>query len=233
VLPQDRATQLANYRTLLRSFPAIADYFRHARWVRRGDGLCYLNICYPEADTRTLFASLVRSLRAARGRLSHVILVSGGDFTRWCFHVRADPLFGSPMLPMPGEIPPAGPIETEFANLLHFNFFWTRLCKEAAASAGAQFLLADDVTFFEKSGPDAIERAAALGVIAGEGQQIRFSSHRRLALTFQAERRRFAASEGIAMGPFPHADELLYIDEYHYRAESQARIAQTLLGAWG
>ncbi len=290
---------MANYRALLRTFPAIADYFRNARWIRRGDvmayppnveakhfttdgagfrhtvfggnavglaeasgigdfglllgsshtfgfglssnaetlasrlseatGLRYLNICYPEADSRTLFASLARVLRNARGRVKHVVFISGGDFTRWCFHVRADPLFGTPILPLPGA-EPAADMQEQFTNLLHFNFFWTRLAAQAVSAAGAGFLLGDDITFFEKSSPDEIERIGELGAVAGEGQSIRFESHRRFALTFQAERRKFAAVEKIAIAAFPDADRLLYIDEYHYRAETLADISDKMAG---
>lgn len=290
---------MANYRALLRTFPAIADYFRNARWIRRGDvmayppnvearhfttdatgfrhtihdgravglaevagldgfglllgsshtfgfglsgnvetlasrlseatGLCYLNICYPEADSRTLFASLARVLRSARGRVKHVVFISGGDFTRWCFHVRADPLFGTPILPMPAA-EPVPDMQEQFGNLLHFNFFWSRLAAQAVSAAGAGFLLGDDITFFEKSSPDEIERLGELGIVAGEGQRVRFESHRRFALTFQAERRKFAAAEKIAIAAFPDADRLLYIDEYHYRAETLAEIADKMAG---
>ena len=48
---------------------------------------------------------------------------------------------------------------------------------------------------------------------------------------YAEHRRRFAAERGLTLLPFPPSDELRFIDEYHYRAETQELIAQTLAPA--
>lgn len=195
---------MANYRTLVRYFPAAQDYLQQRKWVRRGDVLAYapgartpsfstddfgfrhtrfedrdigianiedyerigfvlgsshifgfplghngetlpsrlserfgypvFGIAYPEADTRTLHATLLRLLRQFAKRTEHVILITGGDFTRYCYVEGADPLFGPPILPVDARFRPAADTETEFANFLHFTRFWTKACGELARS---------------------------------------------------------------------------------------------------
>jgi hypothetical protein len=100
--------------------------------------------------------------------------------------------------------------------------------KWLAAEAGVGFCLGDDITFFEKTTPDATEQACELGLARGEVQQKRFGAHRRHALVFQRDRRLLAEALSMKLIRYPEADELLFIDEYHYRAESQALIAERL-----
>jgi hypothetical protein len=289
---------MANYRTLVRYFPAAQDYLQQRKWVRRGDVLAYapgartpsfstddfgfrhtrfkdrdigianiedyerigfvlgsshifgfalghngetlpsrlserfgypvFGIAYPEADTRTLHATLLRLLRQFAGRTEHVILITGGDFTRYCYVEAADPLFGPPILPVDARFRPAADTEAEFVNFLPFTSFWTKACGELAEQAGVGFCLGDDITFFEKSTPDATEQACELGVARGEVQQKRFSAHRRHVEASLAARRQVAEACRFKLIRYPEADELLFIDEYHYRAESQGLIAERL-----
>jgi hypothetical protein len=113
-----------------------------------------------------------------------------------------------------------------FANLLHFTAFWTKSCSDLTAAAGIPLGLADDITFFEKTTPDATERACELGLARGAAQESRFAVHHRHALLFQSERRRLAEALKLRLLSYPGPDELLFIDEFHYRAESQRRIAE-------
>jgi len=223
---------MANYRTLVRYFPAAQDYLQQRKWVRRGDVLAYapraqtpafstdefgfrhtrfegrdigianiedytrvgfvlgsshifgfalshngetlpsqlsqafgypfFGIAYPEADTRTLHATLLGLLQLFAKRTEQVILITGGDFTRYCYVETADPLFGPPILPVDPRFKPATDAETEFANFLHFIRFWTKACGELAEQAGVGFCLGDDITFFEKTSPTPRRRPASL-----------------------------------------------------------------------
>ncbi len=175
---------------------------------------------------------MLRLLRQFANRIAQVILITGGDFTRFCYVETADPLFGTPMLHSEGRFRPEGDAKAAFANLVHFNSLWTKACGELASAAGVPFSLADDVTFFEKAASDAIEKACELGIPHSEPQQKRFSVHRRYALVFQRERRRLAEALKLNLLAYPEPDELLFIDEFHYRAESQRLIAETCRAAW-
>jgi hypothetical protein len=189
-------------------------------------GYPFLGIVFPEADTRTLHASLLRLLGQFAKRIANVILITGGDFTRYCYVEMADPLFGPPILPVESRTRRATEPDAEFANFLHFTCFWTKACGELARAAGVNFSLLDDITFFEKSVPDAIERACELGVARSELQEKRFGVHRRHFAASSEARRRLAKTCRLRPLSFPAADDLRFVDEYHYRAESHALIAQ-------
>ena len=188
----------------------------------------FLGIVYPEADTRTLHATLFRLLRQAGKRIANVVLITGGDFTRYCYVESADPLFGPPMLASDARSKEAAISDTEFASFIHFTCFWTRACGELAKEAGVPFSLAEDVTFFEKSNPDATEVACELGVPRSELQSKRFTLHRRHFAASFAARRKLAESCRFRVVSFPEPAALRFIDEYHYRAESQSLIAERL-----
>jgi hypothetical protein len=152
-------------------------------------GYPFLGVVYPEADTRTLHAALLRVLRQAGKRIATVILITGGDFTRYCYVESADPLFGPPMLSIDARAKQV-PADAELASLLHFTCFWTKACGELARDAGVDFSVAEDVTYFEKSNPDAMEAACELGIPRGELQTKRFGLQRRhFAASFAARRR--------------------------------------------
>ena len=191
-------------------------------------GYPFFGIAFPEADTRTLHAALARMAQQFADRIQHVILIAGGDFTRFCYSGIADPLFGPPLLPQESSVDMPADEQRQVANILQFSLFWIARCIELAARSGVQFTLADDVTFFEKSTPDELEQICQLGVAQGPGQQKRFETHHRNKSTFQADRRQLVSKQGWWFAQFPDADKLLYVDEYHYRAESQRLIAQVL-----
>src|SRR5262245_8479501 len=290
---------MANYRAIIRQFPCVVDYLRHAtKWVRRGDVLAYpalvrtssfstdafgfrhtyfegreigigdihaypriglvlgsshvfgfglshnsetlpsrlsellgypfVGIVFPEADTRTLHAVLARITRQFAERIQHVILIAGGDFTRFCFSGIADPLFGSPMLPQESSVDMVADEPRQVANILQFSLFWTASCIETAAQSGVRLTLADDLTFFEKSAPDALEQTCQLGIAHAPSQRKRFENHVRHRSNLHAQRRQCVSTRGWVFAQFPDPDKLLYVDEYHYRVESQRLIAQVL-----
>lgn len=288
---------MANYRAIIRQFPAAREYLKQAKWIRRGDvlaywprvsndvfstdefgfrhtwfdgrniglgdvgrhervglvfgsshvfgfglshnretlpsrlsailGYPYFGVSYPEADTRTLYSTFIRLARQHGDRIERVVLITGGDFTRYCYLEQADPMFGSPMLPQDARLAPIAPEERHFANLVAFTDFWSEGFAEAADRAGIAFCMLDDVTFFEKSAPDKIETACELGMTSDDGLRRRFDAHHRRALAYQGERRRIASERGFALASLP-ANELLFIDEFHYRAETQDLIARIL-----
>lgn len=296
---------MANYRAIVRRFPAVLDYLRTVKWVRRGDvqayqpnlscpsfstdqlgfrptlfdgaelslagadrlprfglilgsshifgfglsangqtlashlsnlvGFPFFAVSYPEADSRTLCATLLRVLCDFGDRVSHVILVPGGDFTRFCYVGYADPLFGPPML-TDGQNAAGAPAQPprrdfEFERITQFRRFWTKQCFEATSRAGAEFLILEDATIFEKTTRDPIEIDCDLGVPHSAIQRIRFDAHKRHSIAGLPAEHAFALAQGMRLAPFPPADKLLFIDEYHYRDETQALIARALAPA--
>src|ERR1044071_4189543 len=136
------------------------------------------------------YATLFRLLRQAGTRIANVILITGGDFTRYCYVESADPLFGPPMLSVDARSSSTNGTDTAFASFIHFTCFWTRSCGELAREADVDFSAAEDVTFFEKSNPDATETGCELGVPRGELQTKRFTLHlRHFAASFAARRK--------------------------------------------
>jgi hypothetical protein len=298
----DTVAFMANFRTLVRRFPAILDYPGSRKWVRRGDVLVYtprfsapslstdeagfrhttfqgrnvgigdiaeyprvglllgsshvfgvglasnaetlasqlsailgypfLNLSLPEADSRTLHSILLRHLRTYERKFALAIVLGGGDFTRYCFTRRSDPLFGPPSLPLPTSVLPADD-SAQIAHLLQFCGFWTQNIAALSAQVGVPLVFVDDTTFFEKSLPDECERDCDLGRSSAPGQQARFEAHRDRYPQYAEHRRRFAGERKLRLLDFPPPDDLLFIDEYHYRAESQALIATRLVEQLG
>jgi hypothetical protein len=201
-------------------------------------GYPFFGIAFPEADTRTLHAAFARVAQQLADRIQQVFLLTGGDPTRFCYTGLSDPLFGPPLLPLDSQGAMPEGLESEdaiapdesrqVANLLQFSFFWTLRCVGLARLARIPLTLVDDVTFFEKSAPDHLEQICQLGMSEDPRQRKRFKVHARHKDTFYAERRKFVSRQGLPVAQFPHPDNLLYIDEFHYRAETQRLIAQTL-----
>jgi hypothetical protein len=188
----------------------------------------FFGIVFPEADTRTLHATLTRILNQHGRKIHRIILATGGDFTRYCYTEKADPLFGPPMLPYDATLYSPADEAWQFANLLAFTQFWCERSEEVAGRFDVPLALADDTTFFEKTNSDPQEQACQLGTAQVPNQRRRFEAHHRRISGFLAQRREFAAAKGIQLAGFPDADALVFFDEYHYRPESQRLIAETL-----
>ncbi len=288
---------MANYRAIIRHFPAARHYLQQRKWVARGDVLAYapgwqtsafstdnygfrqtwfrgqniglesigehkrvglvlgashlfgfglagndetlpsqlarmlghpvFGVAFPEADTRALYSTLLRVLQQYPGRVGEVVLLTGGDFTRYCYTGKADPLFGPPLARISAS-EAVTDAQTQLTNLMYFSSFWTAACAELATRSGARFYLAEDYTFFEKTIADPTETACNLGTPRNDRQSRRFAAHRAHVVEFGMERRRLADALKLPLIRFPEADELLFIDEFHYRAETQTRIAERL-----
>jgi hypothetical protein len=293
---------MANFREIIRAYPAVRGYGGQRNWVRRGDVLAYqpdlrtpavstdglgfrhtvyggralsvvdipkldrvslllgsshvfgyglgsnaetlasrlseelgypvVSVCFPEADARTVAATFLRLLRSFGRKIDKCFFVSGGDFTRFCYSGRADHVFGVPIVQemLRGNAAPVADrdVQRPLENLNRFLDFWSTIMFEAGKVFGCRLVLVEDRTFFEKSTGDPLEQRCALGESASAGMQTRFTLHRQGVLTFGLARRALAERLGCQLLYFPEPDELLFIDEYHYRAETQALIARAL-----
>ena len=196
-------------------------------------GLPCANIAFPEADTRTLHAVLVNVL--SRGaRPAAVVLLTGGDFTRHAFGLSADPVFGSPNVE--DARAPADEAAARAAGAaslgaaLAASTLWTRAVAALCRAHGVPLILGVDVTFMEKPAPDAQEAACGLGQAGGPTQRIRFDHQRRHGAAFYAARRALAGELDLPLAG-PDAADMLFIDEYHYRAASMEAFADILAPA--
>jgi hypothetical protein len=192
-------------------------------------GYPILNISFPEADSRTLHTMLVRLLRSFERRIAVVIVINGGEFTRYCFTEQADPVFGPPSLPLGDQVRQAVDDGRQFANMLQFVTFWMRSFGTLSSRARVRLVFGADVTFFEKSIADEIEQRCELGVARTPSHEKRFGAHRRTFGEIFDHRRQVATEAGLTLMSYPPPDELLFIDEFHYRAQSQRLIAETIV----
>jgi len=288
---------MANYRQVARHFPAVRDYLRNRRWVRRGDVLAYepnlltetfstdamgfrhsthrgkrhslgetdgtsryglvlgsshvfgfgladnaqtiasqladrldypvLTVAYPEADSRTLHATLLRTLSTLSRPPEIVVLFNGGDFTRFGFTGKADMLFGPPdFITNAAERDPAS-ADVDARRLCYFTTFWAdQMVKATQQAGGSRFVLADEPTFFEKQHPDETETECQLGL--EQAGASRFALHRRFVWNFLSARQRFA-TEVLGTGSWKHLfEKFSYIDEFHYRAQTIAMMADLI-----
>jgi hypothetical protein len=187
-----------------------------------------LNISFPEADSRTLHAMLLRILRSAPRRPSFVVFFNGGDLTRYGYTGLSDPLFGppGPETKAPAAAAPDG--EDAFQRLCYFSRFWAAQMSALAAQANVPFCFAMDSTFFEKSAPTEGERQCELGVPKNEAQQRRFAIHRKRVMEFSRMRIEFAGELKLAPPWFYGFDDVAFIDEFHFQAASLGLIAEKI-----
>lgn len=186
-------------------------------------GFPFANISFPEADTRTLHAVAMNILYKQAVKPRAIVLLTGGDFTRHAFSADADPVFGS------RNVEDANPHDDPKRMLeqaarstphaLAASALWTGAIIATARAAAVPVIMVDDVTFMEKSQPSAAEILCGLGTAGSSDQIRRFQQQRRYGESFFAMRRKISATEGVAL-PRVGADELDFIDEFHY--DSQA-----------
>jgi lysophospholipase L1-like esterase len=190
-------------------------------------GFPFANVSMPEASSRNLFSQLLAFIVRAKRPPSAVILMSGGDFTSFCFTSIADPVFGSPNLKQMQDAtrerrsPPAP--DASFQALLAYTSLWSRSIAQLCQAQGIPFLFASDTTFFEKAEPSALEQACDLGVPSGDGQARQFATHKKYFKDFCARREAISAALRVPLaGPGP-SNGLTFVDEFHYdRAGTRA-----------
>lgn len=183
-------------------------------------GFPFANVCLPEANSRNLF-SLLFALTARAPRLPEVVLLmSGGDFTSFCFTRLADPVFGSPNLKQQKlVIEERGgvlPKKVQIQPLLAFTTLWMRSIGELCNARKIPFILGQDATFFEKGSPSEMDIQAELGVPVSEAQALQFETHKSYVRDYHARRQAVAKSLGAPLvGPdFGH--DIGFVDEFHY-----------------
>ena len=192
-------------------------------------GMPFLNISFPEADTRTLHATLLRIFRSAARRPSFVVFFNGGDLTRYCYTGLADPLFGPPgpeTKVRPGEAAADG--DEAFQRLVYFSRFWAVQMARLAAREKTPFCFAMDSTFFEKSAPSESEAACELGVAKNDAQAKRFAIHRKRVMEFSGMRIALARELNLSPPWFYGFDEVSFIDEFHFQAASLGLLAEKI-----
>ena len=185
-------------------------------------GFPFANVGLPEASTRNLFSVLLALVARSSNRPSAVVLLSGGDFTSFCYTTIADPVFGSPNIRQfklaveerGGRPAPA----TQAQSLLLFTSLWVRAIADLCRANGIPLILGDDTTFFEKATPSAIEDNSGLGRARHETQQRQFATHKAFFPKFRERRAAVAAKLRIPLTGPGLSDTLSFIDEFHYDA---------------
>jgi len=183
-------------------------------------GMPFANVSIPEANSRNLHSLLKGCFAASKRPPAVVVHMSGGDFTSFCFSSLADPIFGSPNLKQIesalAERGIAPDPELFFPALLSFNGFWTKLISQLCETREVPLLLASDTTFFEKTEPSDLERRCKLGIPSGSEQARQFETHKKYFARFCEHRTGLASKLGLPIaGPGP-ANDLSYVDEFHY-----------------
>lgn len=188
-------------------------------------GFPFASVVFPEADTRTLHSVLYNIVSSAPNKPNAIILTTGGDLTRFCYTGAADPLFGSPNM-LDKDALESIRLEEEEASLnaahdamLSASRIWIRAIIEITRQAGVAIIMADDTTFMDKQTPDAVEIDCKLGIAIGTDQQRRFDLQRRYGSKSYRARQEVADRHGVNLIG-PDKNQVGFIDEFHYRADS-------------
>jgi hypothetical protein len=191
-------------------------------------GFPCLNISYPEADSRSLHATLLRIVQGAPRRPALIVFFNGGDLTRYCYTGLADPLFGSPAPEGAKTQPSALDSDDAFRRLAFFSRFWAIQSARLAKRSDVPFCFAMDSTFFEKSVPTDTEAACELGVAKSPSQTRRFAIHRQRVMEFSRLRIEFAGELNLPPPWFYGFDDVAFIDEFHFQPQSLRLIAERI-----
>ena len=195
----------------------------------------FANVCMPEASSRNLFAQLAAFIARAPAPPAIVVLMTGGDFTGFCFTRIADPVFGSPNLNQMAMVrkergEPADPTR-EFARMLASTSLWTRAIAQICADNRIPLILGDDTTFFEKVAPSTADAEVGLGQPFNAAQALQFETHRHFFPQFLTQRAKVADTLKLPLaGPGFH-NEFGFVDEFHYDDSGTAAFAATLSAA--
>ena len=149
--------------------------------------------------------------------------LSGGDFTNFCYTSIADPVFGSPnlrqikmVLEERGGRPPAG---QQMKPLLAFTSLWIRAIAELCRARKIPLVLGEDVTFFEKAEPSAMDLQCELGRPSGPAQERQFATHRQFVREYHEGRQQVAKTLGVPLPGPSFGNAIGFIDEFHYDAQ--------------
>jgi hypothetical protein len=198
-------------------------------------GFAFGNISFPEVNTRTLYCQLLGIVARAKIRPSAVLLMTGGDFTAFCYTGIADPVFGTPdLLSIPQAMKERGgtiDVRTEFPRLLAYTQLWTGAIIDLCRRAGIPFAIGEDVTFFEKAGPDERDVEFDLGVARSAPQERQFKIHRGFVKAYGDARMAHATASGVPVGGPGHGNAITYVDEFHYDAPGAKALAGDFAGA--
>ena len=186
-------------------------------------GFPFANIGLPEGNSRNLF-SLLLALTARAPRPPAVVLhLSGGDFTNFCYTSIADPVFGSPNLKQiqlaieeRGGRPRA---DRQMPALLSFTALWIRAIGNLCRARNIPFVLGEDVTFFEKAGPSAMDVECEVGKPFNAAQKRQFDTHIKFVRDYHARRQSVAASLDVPLPGPSFGNAISFIDEFHYDRE--------------
>lgn len=187
-----------------------------------------LNLCLPEANTGDLVKSLETHIDPAK--VDRAILFPGGSFTRFCYSGVSSPIDGPPG--------PQASAEASFENadapqmlenLVRYQMRHIARMAEIFAAADVPFYVVDDLTFFEKSEPTEVERLNGLGTPAAPQGQPRFDRHRRTIGTYREGLFPQLAGKDIRVLDFGGVDDIDFIDEFHYNAQSIGMIVDRLV----
>lgn len=192
-------------------------------------GFPFGNISFPEVNTRTLFCQLLGIVARNKVRPSAVLLMTGGDFTAFCYTGLADPVFGTPDLLSMGEAMKerGGKVDVarEFPRLLAYTQLWTGAIIDLCRRTGIPFAIGEDVTFFEKAGPNERDLAFELGVGRSPTQERQFKIHKAFVKAYGDARMAHATKLGVPVGGPGHGNAITYVDEFHYDAPGAAALA--------
>lgn len=204
-------------------------------------GFPFLNVGLPEGNSRNLFSILVAIANRAKHRPSVVLHLSGGDFTSFCYTSVADAIFGPPNLKqMPlvlkergGKRPALG---QEMKPLLAFTTLWLRSIGQFCRSMNVPLVFGEDVTFFEKAGPTAVEAECELGKPFGKGQDLQFDTHVKYVRDYHDRRQAVANALGVPLPGPSFGNDIGFFDEFHYNkqgtrdlTEHFARVIESVL----
>ena len=197
-------------------------------------GFPFGNVCMPEANSRNLHSLLLAFTRRAAHLPAAVVLLTGGDFTSFCFTSLADPMFGSPNLNQIKNIlreRGRGRPDVQIQSLLSFTTLWSRAIVRLCRSHKIPIVLGNDSTFFEKRDPSTIELESELGSPSNGMQEQQFATHRGFFPQFLARRESLAASLAVPLaGPGP-SNDFGFIDEFHYDREGTRAFSETIAKA--